>query len=234
MRNVDHDQRALDLRRPLSDRHARRPPIRRSTSAGDKPAAGLPEIAVSPNARQAAASSRQDASGRRTILEIGTLGRVQHDLARARVAAGGHLITLEADPRHADIARANIGTAGLSRVVQVRVGAALDTLPQLAAEGRGPFDLVFIDADKVNTAPYFTLGARPCSAGHHHRRRQRGAGRRGGGRVEHRSVRAGDAPVLPARSVGTARGCDRDSDRRDQGLRRAGDRASDRCGRVMA
>jgi predicted O-methyltransferase YrrM len=54
------------------------------------------------------------------------------------------------------VARANIGNAGLARLVQVRVGAALDTLPQLAAEGRGPFDLIFIDADKVNTPAYFT------------------------------------------------------------------------------
>jgi predicted O-methyltransferase YrrM len=118
-------------------------------------AAGLPEIAVSPpHGKLLHLLARMQ--GARKILEIGTLaGYSAIWLARA-LPPDGQLITLEADPRHADIARANIDTAGLSRAVQVRVGAALATLPQLAAEGRGPFDMVFIDADKANTAPYFT------------------------------------------------------------------------------
>src|SRR5205807_2467451 len=70
------------------------------------------------------------------------------------------LITLEAEPRHADVARANIARAGLDQVVEVRLGRALDTLPRLAAEGRGPFDVIFIDADKVSYPDYLAWSLR--------------------------------------------------------------------------
>ncbi len=115
-------------------------------------AAGLPEIQVAPNQ-----------------------GKLLHMLARVQVARaigystiwlaralpqGGRLITLEADPKHADVARANIARAGLSGVVDLRLGLALDTLPKIAAEGRGPFDLIFIDADKANIPDYFTWALR--------------------------------------------------------------------------
>src|SRR6266508_2511878 len=90
----------------------------------------------------------------RRILEIGTLaGYSTIWLARA-LPADGRLITLEADPRYAEVARANIAHAGLAGVVEVLPGRALETLPQLAAEGRGPFDLIFIDADKASNADY--------------------------------------------------------------------------------
>ena len=116
--------------------------------------AGLPPIHVAPNQGKLLAILAQSI-GARSILEIGTLaGYSTIWLARA-LLPGGTLITLEADPRHAEIARANIQRAGLARVVEVRLGRALDTLPQLADEGRGPFDLVFIDADKVGNADYF-------------------------------------------------------------------------------
>jgi predicted O-methyltransferase YrrM len=93
--------------------------------------------------------------GARSILELGTLaGYSTIWLARA-LPAGGRLITLEVDPKHAEVAGANLARANLTGVVEVRLGAALDILPQLAAEGRGPFDLIFIDADKENTAAYF-------------------------------------------------------------------------------
>ena len=117
--------------------------------------AGLPEIAVSPNHGKLLHLLAK-IQGARKILEIGTLGGYSTIWLARALAPGGHLITLENDPRHADVARANLGNAGLGRIVQVRVGAALDTLPQLVAEGRGPFDLIFIDADKVNTPSYFT------------------------------------------------------------------------------
>jgi predicted O-methyltransferase YrrM len=65
------------------------------------------------------------------------------------------LITLEADPKHAEVARANIARADLTDVVELRLGRVLDTLPQLVTEGRGPFDLIFIDADKPNNPAYF-------------------------------------------------------------------------------
>lgn len=91
----------------------------------------------------------------RTILEIGTLaGYSTIWLARA-LPTDGNLITLEANPKHATVAQQNIDRAGLNDRVKVRVGAALDTLPQIEKEGHHPFDLVFIDADKWNTENYF-------------------------------------------------------------------------------
>jgi predicted O-methyltransferase YrrM len=88
------------------------------------------------------------------ILEIGTLaGYSTIWLARA-LPAGGRLVTLEADPEHARVARANLARAGVAGVVDVLVGRALDTLPRLAAEGRGPFDLVFLDANKDDNPEY--------------------------------------------------------------------------------
>jgi len=94
------------------------------------------------------------AQGARRILEIGTLaGYSTIWLARA-LPPGGLLVTLEADPEHAEVARANIARAGLENLVELRLGPALDTLPRLAAEPRGPFDLFFIDADKANHPRY--------------------------------------------------------------------------------
>jgi predicted O-methyltransferase YrrM len=88
------------------------------------------------------------------ILEIGTLaGYSTIWLARA-LPAGGRLVTLEADPEHARVARANLARAGVVERVDVLVGRALDTLPRLAAEGRGPFDLVFLDANKDDNPEY--------------------------------------------------------------------------------
>jgi predicted O-methyltransferase YrrM len=93
--------------------------------------------------------------GARTILEIGTLGGYSTIWLARALPADGHLVTLEADPKHAQVAHSNIVRAGLSDVVELRLGQALNTLPQLAAEGRGPFDLIFIDADKPNNPDYF-------------------------------------------------------------------------------
>src|SRR4029453_1163060 len=75
-------------------------------------------------------------------------------LARA-LPQDGYLVTLEVDPNHADVARGNFARAALLDVIDLRVGPALETLPQLEAEGRGPFDLIFIDADKENITEYF-------------------------------------------------------------------------------
>jgi predicted O-methyltransferase YrrM len=124
-------------------------------AAATSATAGLPDIAVSPTHGKLL-HLLATSIGAKQILEIGTLGGYSTIWLARALPPGGSLITLEADPRHADIARANIGQSGLSRLVQVRVGAALDTLPKLAAEGMGPFDFVFIDADKVNTSAYFT------------------------------------------------------------------------------
>lgn len=94
-------------------------------------------------------------AGARRILEIGTLaGYSTIWLARA-LPEGGRLISLEIDPRHAEVARANLAAAGLADRAEVRVGPAIETLPKLQAEGAGPFEFVFIDADKASNADYF-------------------------------------------------------------------------------
>ena len=98
--------------------------------------------------------------GARRILEIGTLvGYSTIWLARA-LPPDGRLVTLELDPRHADVARANLGRAGLGNVVDVRVGRAVESLRRLAADGSGPFDLVFIDADKETNPDYLAWALR--------------------------------------------------------------------------
>src|SRR5262245_10182381 len=103
--------------------------------------------------------------GARTILEIGTLaGYSTIWLARA-LPAGGRLVTLEVDPRHAAVARDNIARAGFADLVEIRVGRALDTLPALADERRDPFDLVFIDADKPSNADYLRWALRLARVG---------------------------------------------------------------------
>ncbi len=116
--------------------------------------AGLPPHDVSP-AQGKLLLLLARAQGARSILEIGTLGGYSTIWLARALPAGGRLITLEADPKYAEVARANIARAGLAAVVELRLGRALETLPQLAAEGRGPFDLIFIDADKPSNPEYF-------------------------------------------------------------------------------
>jgi predicted O-methyltransferase YrrM len=116
--------------------------------------AGLPAINVPPNMGKLLHLLAR-VLGARAILEVGTLGGYSTIWLARALASGGRLITLEADPKHAEVARANIARAGLGDVVELRLGPALETLPQIAAEGRGPFDLIFIDADKPSNADYF-------------------------------------------------------------------------------
>jgi predicted O-methyltransferase YrrM len=114
--------------------------------------AGLPAIQVSPpQGKQLYLLAK--AIGARRILEFGTLGGYSAIWLARALPEGGRLITLEADPKHAEVARASIERAGLAEKVDLRVGPALETLPALVDEG--PFDLVFIDADKANTPNYF-------------------------------------------------------------------------------
>ncbi|MCA1561789.1 MAG: O-methyltransferase [Acidobacteria bacterium] len=117
--------------------------------------AGLPAIDVSPPQGKLLYLLAR-IQGARDILEIGTLGGYSTIWLARALTPGGRVITLEADPRHAETARANITRAGLEAVVDVRVGPAQETLPKLAAEGCGPFDVIFIDADKASTPDYFT------------------------------------------------------------------------------
>jgi len=116
-------------------------------------AAGLPQIAVAPNQGKLLFLLAQ-AIGARTILEIGTLGGYSTIWLARALPEDGQLVTLEADPKHAKVAQANIERAGLDNIVELRMGKALDTLPELAAEGNSPFDLIFIDADKGNYPGY--------------------------------------------------------------------------------
>ena len=117
-------------------------------------AAGLPAISVTP-AQGKLLQLLAKSIGARNILEIGTLGGYSTIWLAQALREDGRLITLELDPKHAEVSRTNIARAGLDKVVEIRLGRALDTLPQLAAEKRRPFDLVFIDADKAGMPDYF-------------------------------------------------------------------------------
>lgn len=117
-------------------------------------AAGLPAIHVAPNQGKLLHVLARSINARR-ILEVGTLGGYSTIWLARALAPGGKLITLEYEPKHADIARANIERAGLAHLVEIRLGKAIDTLPRIAAEGAGAFDFVFIDADKPGNADYF-------------------------------------------------------------------------------
>jgi predicted O-methyltransferase YrrM len=122
--------------------------------------AGLPPIAVSATQGKLLMLLAQ-ALGARRILEIGTLGGYSSIWLARGLADGGRLITLEADPKHADVARLNVARAGLSDVVELRLGRALETLPGV----EGPFDLIFIDADKVSYPEYFSWAVKLSRAG---------------------------------------------------------------------
>ena len=119
-------------------------------------AAGLPPIAVSPPQGKLLwfLARLQQA---RTILELGTLGAYSSIwLARALPDGGGRVVTVELNPAYAEVAVANVRRAGLAGLVEQRVGPAVEVLAQLSSAAAGPFDLIFIDADKKSTPEYFT------------------------------------------------------------------------------
>ncbi|MET0866138.1 MAG: O-methyltransferase [Nakamurella sp.] len=131
-------------------------------------AAGLPPIAVSPlQGRFLELIARS--IGARNILEIGTLGGYSTIFLARSVSPGGRVITLEYDSRHAEIARSSIAAAGLSDIVDIRVGRALDLLPEIVPvindDGTGLFDFVFIDADKASNADYLDWAIRLAHPG---------------------------------------------------------------------
>jgi predicted O-methyltransferase YrrM len=115
--------------------------------------AGLPAIDVSP-AQGKLLYLLARISGARRILEIGTLGGYSTIWLARAVPADGRVVTLEAMAKHAEVARANFASAGVAERIDLRVGKALDSLPVLAAEGDGPFDFVFLDADKQHNSDY--------------------------------------------------------------------------------
>jgi predicted O-methyltransferase YrrM len=117
-------------------------------------AAGLPPINVADNQGKFLMLLAL-ARGARNILEIGTLGGYSTIWLARALPPDGRLITLEAVPTHAKVARENIERAGFGKTVEVRLGRASDTLPRLAAEGLGPFDFIFIDANKSGYPEYF-------------------------------------------------------------------------------
>ncbi|GAA4530423.1 O-methyltransferase [Amycolatopsis samaneae] len=122
----------------------------------DSRAAGLPSIAVAPNQGKLLNLLARGVRAR-SILEIGTLGGYSTIWLARALPEGGKLVTCEFEPKHAEVARANLRRAGFGEeVVEIRVGAALDTLPRLT----GPFDFVFIDADKPNLAGYLAEAVR--------------------------------------------------------------------------
>jgi predicted O-methyltransferase YrrM len=122
--------------------------------------AGMPAIAVSP-AQGKLLMLMAQMLGAHRILEIGTLGGYSTIWLARGLTDGGRVITLEADAKHADVARSNIARAGLAGVVEVRLGKAIDTLPTL----EGPFDLIFIDADKVSYPEYLEWAIKLARSG---------------------------------------------------------------------
>jgi predicted O-methyltransferase YrrM len=126
-------------------------------------AANLPSIDVAPNQGKFLTLLAQTQSARR-ILEIGTLGGYSTICLARALPPGGQLITLELDPHHAEVARANVAHAGLAHLVTLRIGPALESLAHLQADHAEPFDLIFLDADKRSYPRYLTAAlklARP-------------------------------------------------------------------------
>jgi predicted O-methyltransferase YrrM len=116
---------------------------------------GLPAIDVSPaQGKLLYLLAKMNCAKR--ILEIGTLGGYSTIWLARALSAGGKVVTLELDLRHAEVARANMERAGLSKAVELRVGPALDSLAALSREGAEAFDFIFIDADKPNNHDYLT------------------------------------------------------------------------------
>jgi predicted O-methyltransferase YrrM len=127
-------------------------------------AAGLPAIDVSPlQGKLLMVLAR--AVRARSVLEIGTLGGYSTIWLARGLPRDGHVITLEAEPRHAEVARANLERAGAGELVEIRVGAAAQSLPDLGSSEWAPFDLVFVDADKASNSVYFDWAVKLCHPG---------------------------------------------------------------------
>ena len=116
-------------------------------------AAGLPPISVAPNQGKFLSLLARSCGAKR-ILEIGTLGGYSTIWLARALPAGGRLLTLELDPKHAAVARENLDRAGFQHTVDIRVDPALQSLQALVASKTPPFDLIFIDADKANIPAY--------------------------------------------------------------------------------
>jgi predicted O-methyltransferase YrrM len=149
--------------RYLVDKLALADPVLTEALASNE-AGGLPQIDVSPpQGKLLHLIARM--IGAKRILEIGTLGAYSAIWLARALPEGGRLVTLEYDPHHARVARANIERAGVSHLVELRVGPALDTLVGVETDGLGPFDLIFIDADKPNNPAYLKWALRLARPG---------------------------------------------------------------------
>jgi predicted O-methyltransferase YrrM len=131
----------------------------------DSEAAGLPPIQVTAlQGKMLQMFARMVGAGR--ILEVGTLGGYSTIWLARTLPENGRLVTLEAAAKHATVARKNLKRAGLlGKKVELREGPALETLPKLVAEGVGPFDLIFLDADKEHNAEYLQWAIRLSRVG---------------------------------------------------------------------
>ncbi len=127
-------------------------------------AAGLPSIDVSP-VQGKLLHVLALTTGARRILEIGTLGGYSTIWLARALPAGGRLITLEAEPKHAKVARANLERSGVSKKVEIRLGPATDSLAELVKKRTAPFDLIFIDADKANIPAYIAQALKLAKRG---------------------------------------------------------------------
>lgn len=127
-------------------------------------AAGLPTIDVTPSqGKLLHLLARMQGATR--ILEIGTLGGYSTIWLARALPPDGKLLTLELDPHHAEVAASNLARAGLTSLVEIKLGPALETLSALHAQGESPFDLIFIDADKPNNSTYLACALRLSRAG---------------------------------------------------------------------
>ena len=126
--------------------------------------AGLPAIAVSPTQGKFMMMLAR-IQGASRILEIGTLGAYSTIWLAKALPADGRIITIESEPKHAEVARENVEAAGFGDMVDVRLGKALDVLPDISGENVGPFDFTFIDADKPNIPEYFDWALRLSHSG---------------------------------------------------------------------
>jgi predicted O-methyltransferase YrrM len=152
------EQTWCDVDQYIADRLIPRQPAFEAALATSV-AEGLPEIQVS-ECQGKLLQLLVRIHGARRILELGTLGGYSTLWLAGGLPAGGRLVTIEFEEKHAAVARTNLARAGLDKIVDIRVGPALEVLPQLAAEAPAPFDFIFIDANKEDYPEYFTWALR--------------------------------------------------------------------------
>jgi predicted O-methyltransferase YrrM len=163
MRMAKEQERWTAVDRYLAEKLVPADPVLDAALAANA-AAGLPAIDVAPNQGKflhLLALTR----GARRILEIGTLGGYSTIWLARALPKGGRLVSLELDPKHAKVARGNLERAGLGGVVEIRVGPAMESLAKLYEEGAGPFDMVFIDADKESYPGYLEWAVKLAAVG---------------------------------------------------------------------